>query len=211
MSQLRQCTSCLLPETYETIEFDDKGVCNVCRGKEYRDTEIDWSGAQEAARRVDRGAPRQGRLRLHRAVLGRQGLRPTRCWYLMKEYKIKPLVVRFDHGFMREGLLDNNAAHLQEARRRRAELRAELAGGEAADARERCAARATSAGTATPASSRIRCTSRCATRCRWCSGASRRRSTRSTTTTRRTRSRRSTRRASTASSISASPPRTCTA
>ena len=28
--------------------------------------------------------------------------------YLMKEFKIKPLVVQFNHGFMRQGLLKNN-------------------------------------------------------------------------------------------------------
>ena len=27
---LKSCNNCMLPETYETFEFDDKGVCNVC-------------------------------------------------------------------------------------------------------------------------------------------------------------------------------------
>ena len=40
---LKQCGACNLPETYETIEFDGKGVCNICRQKEFKDTKIDWS------------------------------------------------------------------------------------------------------------------------------------------------------------------------
>ena len=44
---LKRCNGCNLPETYETIEFDVKGVCNVCRQKEFKDTVIDWSGRKQ--------------------------------------------------------------------------------------------------------------------------------------------------------------------
>ncbi len=30
ISNLKRCTKCLLPETFPFIEFDEKGVCNVC-------------------------------------------------------------------------------------------------------------------------------------------------------------------------------------
>lgn len=30
ISKLKRCTKCLLPETFPFIEFDDKGVCNIC-------------------------------------------------------------------------------------------------------------------------------------------------------------------------------------
>ena len=33
---------CGLPETYETIEFNERGVCNVCLQREHRDEAIDW-------------------------------------------------------------------------------------------------------------------------------------------------------------------------
>jgi len=32
IKKLRRCTRCILPETMPYIEFDDKGVCNYCRG-----------------------------------------------------------------------------------------------------------------------------------------------------------------------------------
>lgn len=107
MSELKKCTSCLLPETYETIEFDGKGTCNVCRGKEYRDEKIDW-----AARKLQLDALVE-RHRGHNdydCIIPFSGGKDSTytLWYLMKEYKIKPLVVRFDHGFMRETLVENN-------------------------------------------------------------------------------------------------------
>lgn len=107
MSELKKCTACLLPETYETIEFDTVGVCNVCRGKEHRDTAIDWA---------DRKRQLDALIEEHRGKADYDCIVPFSggkdstytLWYLMNEYKIKPLVVRFDHGFMREGLLANN-------------------------------------------------------------------------------------------------------
>ena len=35
-------------------------------------------------------------------------------YYLMKEYGLKPLVVRFDHGFLRPNLNDNTTKVLRE-------------------------------------------------------------------------------------------------
>ena len=107
MAELRKCGSCLLPETYETIEFDRQGVCNVCRGKEVRDEKIDW-----AARKLQLDAliERHRGKNDYDCIIPFSGGKDSTytLWYLMKEYKIKPLVVRFDHGFMRETLIENN-------------------------------------------------------------------------------------------------------
>ena len=27
---LKKCVKCQIPETYETIEFDKNGICNIC-------------------------------------------------------------------------------------------------------------------------------------------------------------------------------------
>ena len=42
-NKLKSCNSCQLPETYETIEFDEKGICNICEGVRHKNEEIDWS------------------------------------------------------------------------------------------------------------------------------------------------------------------------
>ena len=39
---MKKCSKCGLPETYETIEFDDKGVCNICNQFNFKSKTIDW-------------------------------------------------------------------------------------------------------------------------------------------------------------------------
>ena len=39
---LKSCTSCMLPETYETFDFDKEGVCNVCNNHKHQKSKIDW-------------------------------------------------------------------------------------------------------------------------------------------------------------------------
>ena len=42
-NKLNRCSKCNLPETYETIEFDQKNICNLCKGAEYKQQKIDWN------------------------------------------------------------------------------------------------------------------------------------------------------------------------
>lgn len=107
MTSLTKCNKCLLPETYETIEFDTAGTCNVCRGKEYRDEKIDWT---------TRKAMLDSLVEEHRGkhdydcIVSFSGGKDSTytLLYLVKHYKLKPLVVQFDHGFMRDTLKQNN-------------------------------------------------------------------------------------------------------
>jgi len=39
---MKQCKKCGLPETYETIEFDEHQVCNICRSTQYKQEQVDW-------------------------------------------------------------------------------------------------------------------------------------------------------------------------
>lgn len=107
MSDLKQCTACLLPETYETIEYDPQGVCNVCRSREHRDGAIDWADRKTQLDRLIE--EHRGKADYDCIVPFSGGKDSTfTLWYLVTTYKLKPLVVQFDHGFMREGLLANN-------------------------------------------------------------------------------------------------------
>lgn len=104
---LKHCTACNLPETYETIEFDESGVCNICRQKEFKDQAIDWSGRREQLGLLIEQY--RGKYDYDCIVPFSGGKDSTfTLHYLMKEFKIKPLVVQFNHGFMRQGLLKNN-------------------------------------------------------------------------------------------------------
>ena len=104
---MKRCSRCGLPETYETIEFDAFGVCNICRQQEFKKGKIDWE---------------KRKLQLDELVNEYRGKYDYDCiipfsggkdstftlYYLMKQYKLKPLVVQFNHGFMRPNLLANN-------------------------------------------------------------------------------------------------------
>ncbi len=104
---MKKCVQCGLPETYETIEFDDAGVCNICQQQQYKQGVIDWS-----ARKVmldELIEQYRGKYDYDCLVPFSGGKDSTfTLYHLVKEYKLKPLVVQFNHGFMRPGLLENN-------------------------------------------------------------------------------------------------------
>ena len=105
--RLRRCTRCALPETYETIEFDDANICNICRQKEYRDSRIDWSARKKQLDELIKEY--RGRYEYDCIIPFSGGKDSTyTLHYLVREYGVKPLVVQFDHGFMRPNLLENN-------------------------------------------------------------------------------------------------------
>jgi PP-loop superfamily ATP-utilizing enzyme len=104
---MRKCVRCGLPETYETIEFDALGVCNICNQHTHKNEQLDWS-----ARKLmldDLIESYRGKYEYDCIVPFSGGKDSTfTLYYLMKEYGLKPLVIQFDHGFMRPGLLENN-------------------------------------------------------------------------------------------------------
>lgn len=105
--ELVRCTRCGLPETYETIEFDSAGVCNICRQKEFRDVEIDWPARKKML--ADLVEQYRGKHEYDCIIPFSGGKDSTfTLHYLVKEFGIKPLVVQFNHGFMRPTLLKNN-------------------------------------------------------------------------------------------------------
>jgi N-acetyl sugar amidotransferase len=103
---MMRCSRCGLPETYETIEFDGDGICGMCRGAEHKQNAIDWD---------------ERKILLDRLIEKHRGTAPYDCiipfsggkdstyqlLYLVEEYGIKPLVVRFNHGFLRPTVKQN--------------------------------------------------------------------------------------------------------
>ena len=104
---LKKCVKCGLPETYETIEFNEKGVCNICLQKNFRDERIDWTARKKMLDQLVEEY--RGKYEYDCVIPFSGGKDSTYTLnYLMREYKLKPLVVQFNHGFMRETLLKNN-------------------------------------------------------------------------------------------------------
>ena len=105
-NELRKCKRCGLPETYETIEFDEEGICNICKSTEYKQKEIDWDSRKKS---LDRLIKKYKGKHAYDCIVPFSGGKDStfQLLYLMKEYKLKPLVVRFNHGFMRKTIQDN--------------------------------------------------------------------------------------------------------
>jgi N-acetyl sugar amidotransferase len=102
-----RCSRCGLPETYETIEYDQYGVCNICRQQEFKQGKVDWD---QRKRMLDLLIAEYRGKYDYDCILPFSGGKDSTftLHYLVKEYKLKPLVVQFNHGFMRPNLLANN-------------------------------------------------------------------------------------------------------
>ncbi|MDO1445133.1 N-acetyl sugar amidotransferase [Rhodocytophaga aerolata] len=104
--ELKRCTKCTLPETHETIVFDEHGVCNICNGQEFKKNKIDWKAKKlELTELIESYRGKYD----YDCIIPYSGGKDSTwaLYYLVKEYKLKPLVVRFDHGFLRPNLEEN--------------------------------------------------------------------------------------------------------
>lgn len=106
-TKLKKCKRCLLPETYETIEFDESGICNICRSNEVKKGKIDW---KERKSLLDKLIEKFRGKHDYDCIIPFSGGKDStfQLYYLVTEYKLKPLVVRFNHGFMRDTIQNNN-------------------------------------------------------------------------------------------------------
>jgi N-acetyl sugar amidotransferase len=103
---VRRCARCLLLETHDTVVFDDQGVCNVCRNNEHKREQVDWAARErEFAALLDEYRGRHA----YDCIVPFSGGKDSTytLWALVKRYGLKPLVVCFDHGFMRPTVLAN--------------------------------------------------------------------------------------------------------
>ena len=96
MKTMRYCSKCILPESAETVQFDDEGVCNVCRQAEIKHEEIDWS---ERRKILDEIISRYRGKGQYDCIIPFSGGKDStfQLWYVVKELGLKPLVVRFNH------------------------------------------------------------------------------------------------------------------
>ena len=39
---MKYCKRCVLPESHESIQFDEDGICNICHQAEIKHHSIDW-------------------------------------------------------------------------------------------------------------------------------------------------------------------------
>ena len=109
---MKKCIKCGLPETYETIEFDNNGVCNICNQNHFKSGKVDWDSRKGMLN--DLVEKYRGKYE-YDCILPFSGGKDSTftLYYLMKEYGLKPLVIQFNHGFMRPTLKENNERTLK--------------------------------------------------------------------------------------------------
>lgn len=105
---MKYCTRCILPETHDTLMFNDEGLCSVCQQIDYRDHGIDW---QERRNMLDDLISEYRDRGEYDCIVPFSGGKDStfQLWYVVKELQLKPLVVRFDHWGYRPLVNVNNS------------------------------------------------------------------------------------------------------
>lgn len=105
--ELERCVKCTLPITWETIYFDDKGVCNICKNWEQKQKFIDWEEREKQFQIIIKEAKEKNSV--YDCIVPFSGGKDSTftLWAVVKRYKLKPLVVSFDHGFYRPKTIEN--------------------------------------------------------------------------------------------------------
>lgn len=109
---LKNCSRCCLPETQDSIRYDENGVCTVCKQIRVKKEKVDWQKRFEMLQELcDRF---RGKSNYDCVVPFSGGKDSTyTLWHLVEKMKMKPLVVSFDHGFYRPLHLENRERTLR--------------------------------------------------------------------------------------------------
>lgn len=95
IDKLKRCTKCILPETFPFIEFDEKGVCSLCRN--YKKHIV--KGRKELEREVEKYISKTGKAD---CVVPFSGGRDSSygVYFLKKELGLNPLTYTYDWGMV---------------------------------------------------------------------------------------------------------------
>lgn len=109
---VKLCTRCVMPETAESVYFDNSGVCSVCHQIDFKRDAIDWTARKREL--VALVEAHRGKYEYDCIVPFSGGKDSTfTLWYLATQLKVKCLVVSFDHGFYRPTTLENRRKTLK--------------------------------------------------------------------------------------------------
>ena len=98
------CKKCVIPETAETNRFES-GSCSVCKQIDQKN-EINWDSRKKD---LDKLILKYKNKNDYDCIIPFSGGKDSvfALYYLVKTYNIKPLVVRFDHQFLRPKVIQN--------------------------------------------------------------------------------------------------------
>lgn len=103
---LKRCSRCVMPETQEVIQFDENGVCNACRNVSYKQEHIDWKAKEEEWMSL---LERYRGKYAYDCIVPFSGGKDSTftAFSLVRRYKLKPLIVSFDHHMLRPVTIAN--------------------------------------------------------------------------------------------------------
>ena len=112
--ELERCVKCTLPITWETLYFDNEGVCNICGNWNTKLKEINWNERENLLIKMLEEV-KQKKASYDCIVPFSGGKDSTyTLWAIVRKYGLKPLVVSFDHWFYRPKTLENRAKTFRE-------------------------------------------------------------------------------------------------
>ena len=102
---MKYCNNCLTPETAETNQYDENGVCSVCNQIKQKN-KIDWKKRQIELDQVIHDHKNKYDYDCIVPFSGGKDSTFT-LWYLSSQKGLRVLAVRFDHNFLRPNLQKN--------------------------------------------------------------------------------------------------------
>lgn len=103
---MQKCSVCLLPQTHETITFNEKGICSVCGNLEKK-LKVSWESRRAELDTLI--AEKRSLNKDYDCVIPFSGGKDSTfsLHFVVNELNLKPLVTSFDHGFYRPKILEN--------------------------------------------------------------------------------------------------------
>ena len=99
MIDIKRCTMCILPETYPRIQFDQQGVCNVCKAYDRYYKNIDYKGRRKKLEGIIKKAKRKRRN--YDCMVPLSGGRDSSMvlYLAVKVFGLRTLAFNYDNGF----------------------------------------------------------------------------------------------------------------
>ena len=88
--EVQRCVKCTLPVTWETLYFDDEGVCNICRNWELKQDVVDWVDREKQLKQIVKDIKEQNNE--YDCIVPFSGGKDSTftLWAIVKKYGLKP-------------------------------------------------------------------------------------------------------------------------
>jgi len=110
---IERCKKCTLPITWETLYFNDDGICNLCQNWDIKDIKINWEQREKDF--IDIINDIKEKNSNYDCIVPFSGGKDSTytLWAAVKKYNLRCLVVSFDHWFLRPITIENRKKTFQ--------------------------------------------------------------------------------------------------